>query len=92
MTDNQFDLFILHGGMMQEGMSSDEAIAAIIAMDEPIEDVQWLVDRLRKKNERLPGNMWGPSGKPLIKTLNQRENFKVGTIWKGKRKHRFVQS
>ena len=86
MTDNQFDLFILHGGMMREGMSSDEAIAAIIAMDEPIEDVQWLVDRLRKKNERLPADTKELSGRPLIKALNQRERFKVGTIWKGKKK------
>ena len=87
MTDNQFDLFILHGGMMREGMSSDEAIAAIVAMDEPIEDIQWLVERLRKKNERLPAADTNElSGRPLMKELKKREEFKVGTIWKGKKK------
>jgi hypothetical protein len=78
MTDNQFDLFILHGGMMQEGMSSEQALAAIIAMDEPAEDIQWLVERLRRKGKKL--------------NITTQEDFKVGTIWKGKRKHRFVQS
>lgn len=47
MTKNQFELFIMHGGMMQEGMSSEQAIAAIIAMGEPAEDIVWLINRLK---------------------------------------------
>ncbi len=54
MTINQFDLLLMHGGMMQDGMSSEEAIVLIMIMDEPIEDVTWLINQLNrraKKNE-----------------------------------------
>lgn len=49
MTNNQFELLIVHGGMMQEGMSSDEAIAAILLMKEPAEDVAWLIKHIGSK-------------------------------------------
>ncbi len=54
MTINQFDLLLMHGGMMHDGMSSEEAIVLIMIMDEPIEDVTWLINQLNrraKKNE-----------------------------------------
>ena len=30
MTDSQFDLFLIHGGMMAEGLKSEEALAFIV--------------------------------------------------------------
>ena len=54
MTVNQFDLLLMHGGMMHDGMSSEEAIVLIMIMDEPIEDVTLLINQLNrraKKNE-----------------------------------------
>jgi len=50
MTNNQFELLIVHGGMMQDGMSSRQAIAAIIAMGEPAEDIVWLIKRVGGEN------------------------------------------
>ena len=49
MTNNQFELLIMHGGMMHEGMSSNEAIAAILLMKEPAEDVAWLIKHIGSK-------------------------------------------
>jgi len=49
MTENQFELLIIHGGMMQEGMSSDEAITAIRIMQYTPEDIEWLINRLETK-------------------------------------------
>ena len=49
MTENQFELLIMHGGMMQDGMSSDEAIAAILIMKESAEDIAWLIKRVKGK-------------------------------------------
>ena len=48
MTENQFEVLLMHGGMMNDGMSSDEAIAALMVMEEPIEDIEWLILRLKK--------------------------------------------
>ncbi len=48
MTENQFELLIMHGGMMHDGMSSDEAIAALMVMEEPMKDIEWLILRLKK--------------------------------------------
>ena len=50
MTNNQFELLIMHGGMMQDGMSSRQAIAAIIAMGEPAGDIVWLIKRVGGEN------------------------------------------
>ena len=47
MTTNQFDLLLMHGGMMHDGMSSEEAIVLIMIMDEPIEDVTWLIEKVK---------------------------------------------
>ncbi len=33
---------------MQDGMSSAQAIAAIMVMEEPVEDIAWLIDRLKQ--------------------------------------------
>ena len=49
MTNNQFELLIMLGGIMQEGMSSNEAIAAILLMKEPAEDVAWLIKHIGSK-------------------------------------------
>ena len=49
MTDNQFTLLMLHAGMMQDGMSSDAAIALILMMEEPAEDVSWLIKKVKGK-------------------------------------------
>ena len=47
MTMNQFDLLLMHGGMMHDGLSSDEAIAAIMIMEEPAEDIARLIKRVK---------------------------------------------
>ena len=48
MTDKQFDLFIMHGGMMQEGLKSEEALAFLLRMGEDAGYIAWLVERLAK--------------------------------------------
>jgi len=46
MTDSQFELFIMHGGMMTEGLKSEEALAFILHADlATAKDVAWLVER-----------------------------------------------
>ena len=52
MTNNQFELLIMHGGMMQEGMSSDEAITAIRIMQHTPEDIEWLENRIQFKKKK----------------------------------------
>jgi hypothetical protein len=47
MTDNQFELLLMHGGMMHDGLSSDEAISMILMMKEPAEDVAWLIKKVK---------------------------------------------
>jgi len=45
MTDTQFDLFLIHGGMMREGLKSEEALAFILRSKlATAEDVAWLVE------------------------------------------------
>ena len=45
MTDTQFDLFMIHGGMMREGLKSEEALAFILRSKlATAEDVAWLVE------------------------------------------------
>ena len=45
MTDTQFDLFLIHGGMMREGLKSEEALAFIVRSKlATAEDVAWLVE------------------------------------------------
>ena len=45
MTDSQFDLWMIHGGMMAEGLKSEEALAFIIRSQLATpEDVAWLVE------------------------------------------------
>ena len=46
MTDSQFELFMMHGGMMSEGLKSNEALAFIIRSGlASAEDISWLVAR-----------------------------------------------
>lgn len=46
MTDSQFELFMMHGGMMAEGLKSNEALAFIIRSGlASAEDISWLVER-----------------------------------------------
>ena len=46
MTDSQFELFLMHGGMMSEGLKSNEALAFIIRSGlASAEDISWLVER-----------------------------------------------
>ena len=52
MTANQFDLLLMHGGMMQDGLSSEEAIALIVLMEEPVEDIRWLVKQLNRRGKK----------------------------------------
>ena len=43
MTDSQFDLWMIHGGMMAEGLKSEEALAFILRSQlAPAEDIAWL--------------------------------------------------
>ena len=45
MTDSQFDLFLIHGGMMRGGLKSEEALAFIVRSKlATAEDVAWLVE------------------------------------------------
>ena len=45
MTDTQFDLFLIHGGMMSEGLKSEEALAFILRSQlASAEDIAWLVE------------------------------------------------
>ena len=46
MTDSQFELFLMHGGMMSEGLKSNEALAFIVRSQlATAEDVAWLVEK-----------------------------------------------
>lgn len=46
MTDSQFELFIIHGGMMQEGLKSEEALSFILRSDlATAADIAWLVEQ-----------------------------------------------
>ena len=46
MTDSQFELFLMHGGMMSEGLKSNEALAFIVRSQLATpEDVAWLVEK-----------------------------------------------
>ena len=44
MTDSQFELFMIHGGMMSEGLKSEEALAFILRAElATAADIAWLV-------------------------------------------------
>ena len=46
MTDSQFELFLMHGGMMSEGLKSNEALAFLVRSQLATpEDVAWLVEK-----------------------------------------------
>ena len=47
MTDRQFDLLMVHSGMMQDGVKSSEAIAYITLMGESVEDILWLTNHVK---------------------------------------------
>lgn len=45
MTSSQFDLFIMHSGMMQEGLKSEEALSFILKTElSTAKDIAWLVE------------------------------------------------
>ena len=46
MTDSQFELFLMHGAMMSEGLKSNDALSFIVRsqLASP-EDVGWLVEK-----------------------------------------------
>ena len=45
MTNSQFELFIMHSGMMSEGLKSEEALAFILrAKLATPADIAWLVE------------------------------------------------
>ena len=46
MTDSQFEVFMMHGGMMSEGLKSEEALAFLIRMGTDAGDITWLVEKL----------------------------------------------
>ena len=44
MTESQFELFMIHSGMMSEGLKSEEALAFILRAElATAEDIAWLV-------------------------------------------------
>ena len=46
MTDSQFDLWMIHGGLMAEGLTSEEALAFILRSQlATAEDIAWLVEQ-----------------------------------------------
>ena len=49
MTDSQFELIMMHSGMMSEGLKSEEALAFILRGQlATAEDIAWLVDKRAK--------------------------------------------
>ena len=49
MTDSQFELFMMHGGMMSEGLKSEEALAFIMRSQlATSDDIFWLLDKRAK--------------------------------------------
>ena len=49
MTDSQFELFMMHSGMMSEGLKSEEALAFITRSQlATSEDIFWLLDKRAK--------------------------------------------
>ena len=51
MTNNQFNLMIMHGGMMRDGLNSEEALSMLIFMQEPSGDIIWLKEYLKASAE-----------------------------------------
>jgi len=51
MTDRQFNILMMHSGMMQDGVKSTEAIAYITLMGESTENILWLTNHI-KASER----------------------------------------
>ena len=47
MTDRQFDILMMHSGMMQDGVTSSQAIAYITLMGESVEDILWLTNHVK---------------------------------------------
>ena len=46
MTDSQFEIYMMVGGMMQEGLSQAEALAYIIKFDlAHMDDIAWLMQK-----------------------------------------------
>lgn len=49
MTDSQFELFMMHSGMMSEGLKSEEALAFIMRSQlATSDDIFWLMDKRAK--------------------------------------------
>ena len=49
MTDSQFELFMMHSGMMSEGLKSEEALAFIMRSQlATSDDIFWLLDKRAK--------------------------------------------
>ena len=49
MTDSQFELFMMHSGMMNEGLKSEEALAFIMRSQlATSDDIFWLMDKRAK--------------------------------------------
>ena len=49
LTNNQFEMLMMHSGMMHDGLSSDAALAQILIMKLDMDDYWWLVDHLRAR-------------------------------------------
>ena len=51
MTDRQFDILMMHSGMMQDGVKSSEVIAYLTLMGESTENILWLVNHVKASVE-----------------------------------------
>ena len=51
MTNRQFDILMMHSGMMQDGVKSSEAIAYLTLMGESTEDILWLTNHVKASAE-----------------------------------------
>tara|TARA_R100001129_G_scaffold123595_1_gene86234 strand:+ start:753 stop:917 length:165 start_codon:yes stop_codon:yes gene_type:complete len=49
LTNNQFEMLMMHSGMMHDGLSSDAALAQILIMKLDMDDYWWLVDYLKAR-------------------------------------------
>ena len=51
MTNRQFDILMMHSGMMQDGVKSSEVIAYLTLMGESVEDILWLTNHVKASAE-----------------------------------------
>ncbi len=49
MTKAQYEIFVTYSGMQGEGLKHNEAMAALVFMKYPTDDIVWLVKQTKQK-------------------------------------------